>query len=127
MISSAGSRGIRVRVLVVDDDEDTRTLLCMGLERMGLHAFSASSVAEARGCLAAPVDVLITDWHLGDGSAQALIDECAPLPVVLLTGDEDALALPWPRRVRALKKPASLVEIAAAARLEADPSSGSVR
>jgi DNA-binding response OmpR family regulator len=107
-----------LRVLVVDDDEDTRALLCMGLERLGLQAFEAAGVAEARRALAAgPVDVILTDWHLGDGTSARLIEEAGGRGVVLLTGDDQALSRRWPPSVRAIKKPASLEELVAAIRM----------
>jgi two-component system response regulator HydG len=52
-------------VLVVDDDEDTRTLLCAGLERRGFTADMAASAAE---CLEwvrdHDVDVVVTDVQM---------------------------------------------------------------
>lgn len=106
-----------MRVLVVDDDEDTRALLCMGLERLGLDAFEGASLADARRLLVAEQpDAILTDWHLGDGTAAALIEAAGPRRVVLLTGDEDALSRRWPGFVRAVKKPASLHALADAIR-----------
>lgn len=106
-----------MRVLVVDDDEDTRALLCMGLQRLGLDAVEAAGLADARRVLAADApDVILTDWHLGDGTAAALIDEAGPRKVILLTGDEAALSRRWPGSVRPVKKPASLQSLVAAIR-----------
>lgn len=75
------------RVLVVDDDEDLAELLATQLRREGFDVRCAFGVRQA-GLLAAEggFDVLVTDWHLPDGSAE---DVAARVPArvrVLLAG-----------------------------------------
>ena len=101
-----------MHVLVVDDDEDTRTLLCMGLQRFDITSESAADTAEARTWLArGGFDAVLTDWRLSDGTAREIIAAAVPLRVVLLSGDMRALEHPWPEHVRTLKKPADLVRV----------------
>jgi CheY-like chemotaxis protein len=82
-------------VLVVDDNEDTRTLLGTVLEAHGAVVTTAASVAEARAALAARLpDVLITDLAMPVADGFELLDYCRhhhdpqlqTLPVLALTG-----------------------------------------
>jgi CheY-like chemotaxis protein len=63
-----------VRVLVVDDAEETRQLVKTMLEYEGAEATVADSVAEALKCVArsAP-DVLLSDLSLPDGTGYDLL------------------------------------------------------
>jgi two-component system response regulator PilR (NtrC family) len=55
-------------VLVVDDEADIRELLVVTLQRMGLEADSAASVAEAKDALQRRTyDLALTDMRLPDG------------------------------------------------------------
>lgn len=106
-----------MRVLVLDDDDDTRVLLGLGLERTGFAIVQAASADEARDLMGAtPVDALVTDWHLGDHTALSLLEGAGPSRRILLTGDDRVLARIWPSHVRPLKKPVSLETIARALR-----------
>lgn len=78
------------RVLVVDDEEDIRTLIGMALKRMGHVPVTAESVAEARARLAEnSIDLCLTDMRLPDGSGFdviAHIQHTAPrIPVAVIT------------------------------------------
>jgi DNA-binding NtrC family response regulator len=56
------------QVLLVDDDDDSLSLLAMVLSRRGLQVHTARSVQEARARLEQhPCDVVVTDIELGDG------------------------------------------------------------
>ena len=104
-----------MRILIVDDNEDTRTLLCMGLVRDGIEARAVGTVGDARALFAQEhFDAILTDWNLSDATAQSLLDVIGDCPAVILTGDEDALAITWPLHVCALKKPAPLASVIAA-------------
>lgn len=84
------------RVLVVEDDRDTRLAVAMLLERWRCETRLAADGAEAlqmiRGLGAAP-DVIITDYRLpGDLSGIEVArniraEMSAPIPAVLITGD----------------------------------------
>src|SRR5262245_7911469 len=87
----------RHRILVVEDDESTRSHLAAAIEadaRLALVG-AAASLAEARPFLVeGALDVLVTDIGLPDGSGITLIREAVErrpgLPVMVLTmfGDE---------------------------------------
>jgi CheY-like chemotaxis protein len=81
-------------VLVVDDNEDTRTVLAMMLEAQGATAGTAASVAEARTALATRLpDVLITDLAMPVEDGFGLLQYCRyhadprlqTLPILALT------------------------------------------
>lgn len=55
-------------ILVVDDDEDIRELLCAQLARAGFDALSAASLGEARGLLDShAITLMLLDLTLPDG------------------------------------------------------------
>jgi CheY-like chemotaxis protein len=59
----------RPRVLVVEDEDDIRTVVLRNLELRGYEAHGAASVAEAlASCAAAPPDVLVLDINLPDAT-----------------------------------------------------------
>ena len=65
-----------LRILVVDDEPDLRTLYQLTLLREGYQVDTAGDLAQARSMLAEQVfDVLITDMRLPDGLGLALITE----------------------------------------------------
>ncbi|HKQ51155.1 MAG TPA: PAS domain S-box protein [Pyrinomonadaceae bacterium] len=83
-----------VRVLVVDDEPDTRELLKAGLGRCGAEVTAAASTAEALDAVrAAPPDLLISDIGMPDEDGyelirrvRALTDEAgARVPAIALT------------------------------------------
>ena len=77
-------------VLVVDDDEDNALVLQVALERAGFEVTVARSMLDACAALATTaVDVLVTDYSLGDGDAVELITTLGarrPRVAVLVTG-----------------------------------------
>ena len=81
-------------VLVVDDNEDTRTVLATMLEAHGATVWTAASVAEARVALADRLpDVLITDLAMPVEDGFGLLEYCRhhadprmqSLPILALT------------------------------------------
>ncbi len=80
----------RRTVLLVDDDEDVRMLLRMGLEKRGVDVVEAGTVDAAISAIRdRTVDLLLTDWQLPDGDAKDLrdaVDVHRRLPAVLWTG-----------------------------------------
>jgi DNA-binding response OmpR family regulator len=82
------------RVLIVDDQADTAELLRILLGRRGFEVTTASSVAGAVAALeAAPVDVLVSDIDLPDGSGCDLLRQLrgvSYLPAIALSGHDRA-------------------------------------
>jgi CheY-like chemotaxis protein len=111
-------------VLVVDDQEDVREIVCAHLEMLG---YSTVQMASGRGVLdllrtggARGIELLLVDYAMpaltGIDIIRAARQARPDLPVVLMTGYADALALgePVPASVELLKKPYRLHELAAA-------------
>ena len=82
-------------VLVLDDDDDTSTLLGMALRRRGFRVVVARSCEEGRARLAEnPIDALVTDVSLPDGSGIELVASLAEKPRATIVvsgfgGDDD--------------------------------------
>ncbi len=88
------------RVLVVEDDPVTRRLLCRAIEREpSLMLCSAvGTVREARERLAqSPIDLLLTDLGLPDGSGVSVIQDCrhlrprADILVITMSSEEEQI------------------------------------
>jgi signal transduction histidine kinase len=75
------------RVLVVEDNDDGRDFMCAVLASDGHTVRAATSVAEARRCLAKDAfDVMVTDIGLPDGSGWDLVEEARTRHPGLLVG-----------------------------------------
>jgi DNA-binding NtrC family response regulator len=107
------------KVMVVDDDDDFRFLLCDRLKRMGMKCFEAENGEVAKLQLKKNhVDLVITDNHMPIMDGLALIDWLQHtqrhMPVIFVSGD-----LSGPVKVKAeearvyaiFEKPCSLSEI----------------
>lgn len=106
-----------MRVLVVDDNDDARSLLSLGLERMGFLPTEVACVADALRALSdATFGAVITDWHLEGDTAAAVVEAAGACRVVVVTGDEGVLGRPWPPQIRTYRKPASIRRLAQALR-----------
>jgi CheY-like chemotaxis protein len=86
-----GGHAAGLRVLLVDDHEDTANLLTRLLRRAGHEVHAAGTVAEALGALAASggCDVLVSDLGLPDGTGLELMRQVAamyPVRGIALTG-----------------------------------------
>ncbi|MEY4582875.1 MAG: hypothetical protein RL701_7578, partial [Pseudomonadota bacterium] len=90
--NTASARGRSgARILVVDDVAGIRNLLVMGLRECGYHVYDAASVAAAKQILATqPIDLLVTDGMLPDGSGIVLARSARTvqpgLKIVLISG-----------------------------------------
>ncbi|HEY4373680.1 MAG TPA: response regulator [Burkholderiales bacterium] len=126
---------LALRILVVDDDRNTREVLLELLRFFGAEACSAASVAEARALLAHwRADVLISDLDMPQEDGYDLISEIrshpldgeAPMPAIALTGtthtDDLARAL-MAGYDEVLRKPAELGDLLSTIRrvASADP------
>ena len=88
------------RVMVIEDDLVTRKLLCNAIQREPSLVLSAAfgTVTEARGYLEkTPIDLLLTDLGLPDGSGLAVIRCCrrlqpsADIMVITMFSDDDQI------------------------------------
>ncbi len=88
----------RRHLLVVDDEPHIGLLLRPHLERLGYQVSLARTLAEARRALsdrAAPLDAMLLDLHLPDGSGLELLRELRAraatreFPVIVLTAEGD--------------------------------------
>lgn len=85
----------KLSCLVVDDETDIRELLVMTLDRMGVEAFSASGVEEAKVLLKQrPYALCLTDMQMSDGSGLDLVNYINEfhngLPVAVITAHASA-------------------------------------
>ena len=82
------------RILLVDDDDDTRTLMCEALRRRGLDV---EAVESAQACLrrldAARFDLVVTDVEMpgmsGIELCRALSHRVPPLLAIVVSGLKD--------------------------------------
>lgn len=86
-----------VSVLVVDDDEAMRTLVCRMLKRMKigqiLEAEGGEQAFELLAAAAGKIDIVICDWNMPGMSGVDLFQKVHPsrpqLPFLMLTGRAD--------------------------------------
>jgi len=78
-------------ILVVDDDADVRSLIQVAFQLAGgWTVITADSLDSAGRELQSPIiDVVLTDNHLGDGSAADVRDRADGRPVVVVSGSVD--------------------------------------
>jgi DNA-binding NtrC family response regulator len=85
-------------ILLVDDSDAVRLTFAALLESDGHHVVEASTLAEARGQLAAAtLDAAVVDLHLPDGLGTALFDEVRarhPRAAIVLLSGADAVEAP---------------------------------
>jgi DNA-binding response OmpR family regulator len=109
-----------VRVLVVEDFDQLRTMLMAALRRDGHEVDGAASVAEAVAKEAESYQALVVDMRLGDGDAAMLLDAVSAADPTVLSrtvvmtggGFEDRV----PAGVPVLEKPFRIDALVAAVR-----------
>jgi two-component system response regulator PilR (NtrC family) len=117
-----------LKVLVVDDEDDLRELIDMSLARMGLHAFLAGTLEQARDFLAREHFALcLTDMRLPDGEGMDLVRHIAEhhsdLPVAVITAHgsmDNAVAALKAGAFDYLAKPVSIEQLRALVRSALD-------
>jgi len=110
----------RPRVLVVEDQDDVRAILCAMLEELGFEVMSAINADAAHALLAAGgrFDLLLTDVNMPgsfDGAQLAfLAREIDPnMMIVVASGRIDEAAGRLPADLSILRKPFGLEELVA--------------
>lgn len=73
------------RVLIVEDDEDTRTILRELVEGEGYRVETADSFAQAKPWKGR-IDLALSDMRLGDGTGNDVAEYLAPTPTIAVTG-----------------------------------------
>jgi CheY-like chemotaxis protein len=101
LLPEPAARGL---ILHVDDDADMRRSTCMLLRSAGFETREAGSGEQALAqaeALRGRLDVLIVDYHLGNGiTGTEVAEDFAKLlghavPTVILTGDPANAEVPW--------------------------------
>jgi len=111
----------RLRVLVIEDDNDLRELLALTLDAT-FHVDAATTVDEALNLAStrAPHDVVLCDLMMPEGGAETWLARCASIDprldarTIVMTGGPTtpaAAALVEARRPKVLYKPAELVAL----------------
>lgn len=107
------------RILVIDDDENIRTMLKLMLERAGYEVEAASSGNEAiLKFKAQPADLIITDLIMPEKEGLVAIWELARkkpgLKIIAMSGTSMDEYLNWARKLgvqRTFKKPFPITEM----------------
>ena len=108
------------RVLIVEDDADTREALCAALRDAGYCVEECADGAQGLARLQrsdAPVDVILLDMHLPDMSGVAFMEKAgASARVIVLTADSRTRLLDFAGSAKILHKPVSLDDLEEAVR-----------
>jgi DNA-binding response OmpR family regulator len=118
-LPSAPRRG--VRILIVEDHQDTANILCRLLKHLGYDALSAGTVAGAmRAVQSGNFDLLISDISLPDGSGLELLRKLrstSDIRAISLSGHTGAAELAESRSAgfdRQMIKPVDVGKLAGA-------------
>jgi PAS domain S-box-containing protein len=111
--------GGATKILVVEDNEDFRTLLCEMLRMLGAAPHSVGSAEDALVSVTSdPVDMVISDVGLpgmsGVDMTKKLRQTHPDLPVILSTGYDVSSSLPPDLKITVLSKPYSMTQLAQA-------------
>lgn len=105
-------------VLVIEDDDEVRQLIADVLREIGHTVHCARDGSNALASLGAiDVQLILLDLTLPDMSGQEFlrhregIPQAAAVPVVILSGSDDASAFGAGRRIPVLRKPFHAVEL----------------
>jgi signal transduction histidine kinase/CheY-like chemotaxis protein len=110
----------KVNVLLVEDDPAVRDATRMLLKAEGYRVTAVGSLAEAlRKAREENIDLLVTDYHLGDGETGTQVIAALretldhPLKAVLMTGDTSSAVQEMPRdsHLRVASKPINAEEL----------------
>jgi DNA-binding NtrC family response regulator len=97
------------RILIVEDDQETRRLYAMAFESAGYDVASAISVEEAmRHLRARHFDFLLSDYSLADGTGANVIERADAEKLLVGTSTMICTSHPWvhvPAGVRVVHKP----------------------
>jgi CheY-like chemotaxis protein len=89
--------GLQHRMLLVEDDADTRNILRRILTLCGWEVVEAGSIAEGLARLEPPPDCLLLDLELPDGAGESILrkvrEDGLPTRVVVNTGIGDPTRL----------------------------------
>lgn len=90
----------RYRILLIEDDklDQTAFMRMVEQEKLPYDCTIAGSVSEAKSILdSEQFDIIISDYHLGDGTALDTLELVKNTPVVLTTatGDEEVVVKAW--------------------------------
>ena len=106
------------RVLIIDDDQDTRESLAIALEDAG---FSVEQVADGAAALRRyeqgdTFDVALLDVHMPGPSSEEMLARLqdAGARVIVITADSSARMIHLARQARLLRKPMDLEELESA-------------
>jgi DNA-binding NtrC family response regulator len=103
------------RILIVEDDRETRELYGMAFESAGYDMTSATSVEEAmRNLRARHFDVLLSDYCLSDGTGVNLIERADLEKLLLATATMICTSHPWipaPAGVWVVHKPIGYADL----------------
>ena len=90
-----------MKVLVVDDDPDIRTLVRIVLQRSGWQVLEAAGAADAVAQAGAEVpDVILLDLQLGEESGRDVFERlrgdhrCVEIPVIILSASAASADIP---------------------------------
>jgi DNA-binding response OmpR family regulator len=87
------------RVLLVEDDCDVASVVCLALEDLFDVTHAATASVARLAIRSACPDVVVLDWHLGKDSGQEvlaeleLMDASSRPPVIITSGGEDVTLL----------------------------------
>jgi CheY-like chemotaxis protein len=106
------------RVLVVDDDADTREALADALSYAGYLVEQAGGGREALASIASAglPDVILLDLHMPDVGGEQVLEKLRQTNarIVLMTADSSARVLRFAQDAKLLQKPVGLEELEAA-------------
>lgn len=78
------------RVLMLDDNRNFTTNLKNMLEIEGYEVHVAHTVAAAAVYDLEAVNLVISDWNLPDGTGNEILQIFPNMPIIIITGDENA-------------------------------------
>ena len=88
-------------ILLVEDDDDLRSIVSRSLQAAGYMVFQAATFREAVDRMAIKPNLLILDIHLPDATgwdvADWLENHTTPVPVIVISGATTPTAKQWER------------------------------